>query len=669
MRQEPSDPANETHLAIAKAIAYLEQHQLPDGSFTTEASPTSEPFTAQTANVTVFTPALMLEALSQVPGAMAVRQKLADWLLAQKSAQGSFNYWAKNASEREIRPYPDDLDDTFCALAGLYRHDLSLIGPDTLAEAVRVLLCAESQVGGPYYTWLAPPNAPKVWRDIDLAVNANVAYFLRLAAQIPPNLVAFLEQAITAGTFLSPYYPNAYPLVYYVARAYRGPREKHLADWLRKQHNKQHPDQPWSTPLQTALAVTSLYRLEDDYQPDLTINYLLKTQQPDGSWPAEPFWRDAAPETSDEPWFAGSSALTTAFSIEALQNHTARTAVSHAPAPQVASRAGRSHNSKRSVISKAKNMLGGLEPTLRRTGQDWLDTVVAHDANDEITLLAYSTAKDLLKTSHQSDDIFILLGAANLLGWSAYTIYDSFLDTTGNPRLLPLANAALRGSLKAFHEALPKHAAFQKLVAETFDVIDSANAWEVTHCRFDVRGQEVIIGRLPSYGRLNRLAERSLGHALGPLGVLAASGITPTGRPAAKLFSGLKHYLIARQLHDDLHDWEEDLQTGQCTYVVAELLRQSATPAGSYQLPELLPQLRRFFWHDALPGICETLLRHLALARQHIVHSALLQANNSLSRLLDGLQTSTGQTLTERMRTLNFIAAYENSTATNPTKQ
>src|SRR5262249_4588918 len=152
---------------------------------------------------TTFLPALILGAIGHLTDEQSQRVsgKLTTWLLDQKSPGWSFNYWATAAPERQRLPYPDDLDDTFCALIALYRHDSSLIDQAVLANVVNLLIAAETQVGGPYRPWLVKADTPKIWHDVDLAVNANIAGFLRLVAEPLPNLTQLLEQAIISQSF------------------------------------------------------------------------------------------------------------------------------------------------------------------------------------------------------------------------------------------------------------------------------------------------------------------------------------------------------------------------------------------------------------------------------------------------------------------------------------
>lgn len=640
--------------ATGHGATFLQSVQDWDGGFQSFSSPTLVPFRPVVPYHTTFTPSLILAALGQVqgPAALSVRRKLAAWLLTQKSTHWSFNYWALAAPERTTLPYPDDLDDTFCALIALYQHDPSLIDQTCLGKVVKLLIAAESQVGGPYRTWLTAADAPHIWQDIDLAVNCNIASFLGLVAEPLPNLTVLMEQAIASRDFRSPYYPSPYPLIYYLARAYQGPQTATLASYL-IDHQQ---DGWWGNPLDTALAVSALTRLGRTHQCAPTVQRLLEQQLPDGSWAAQAFCLD--PAIRGQKHYNGSAALTTALVLEAL----ARYAPAATDAPPIRGRRDTAANTLHSRISTtALGELGKLSPDLRHHSQVMLERMKQGDTNHEIVLLPYLFTRSLVTAGKAASQHLIHLGLANLYGWTAYTIYDDFLDEEGTPALLPVANTALRYSLQHFRQALPKDSAFQQLVEHSFDAIDGANAWEVARCRFALSNKSVTISRLPDYGDRMRLAERSLGHTLTPLGVLAAAGVAPADPRAQAVQRALKHYLIARQLNDDLHDWEPDLRTGQATYVVTAILRDLCLRPGTYSLAGLLPKMQRQFWHHTLTNICGTITHHTALARQAVATSRLLTQPNIITTLVDAIDESVQRTLQEQAKAESFLAAYRST--------
>ncbi|HXR50279.1 MAG TPA: prenyltransferase/squalene oxidase repeat-containing protein, partial [Verrucomicrobiae bacterium] len=308
--------APHTPPAKARALRFIASQQQADGSFISFSSPSLAPFTKKHAYTTVFTPAIILGSLTGLEDETAakVRERLAEWLIRQKDTSWSFNYWAVEAPERKSLPFPDDLDDTFCALIGLYLHDQSLLGGSALAHIVKLLIATETTAGGPYRTWLVPKKSEAAWLDVDLAVNCNIGYFLSLVSNPLPNVSKLLTRAVSAKRFDSPYYPSEYPVLYYVARAYQGPKRVTLVQYIL---GRRQADGSWGTPLQTALMVSALCNLGHATDLESAKTYLLARQSQNGSWEAEAFCLD--PAQGQHQYFSGAPALTTALVLEALQ--------------------------------------------------------------------------------------------------------------------------------------------------------------------------------------------------------------------------------------------------------------------------------------------------------------------------------------------------------------
>ncbi|HSX00288.1 MAG TPA: hypothetical protein VLH38_04595 [Patescibacteria group bacterium] len=639
--------------SIASGLGYVRAMQADDGHFDSFSSSTKQPFEPILTYQTTFTSSLMLHSLAGSTEAQDIRNKLSDWLLTQKNDAWSFNYWGTHAPERKTLPYPDDLDDTFCALAALYKHNPQLIDAQALGKIVRLLLATETTVGGPYRTWLVTADAPAVWQDVDLAVNSNVAYFLRLAAQPLPNLTTLMTEHIKSGRLLSAYYPSIYPLFYYLARSYDGDAASLLITQLRRRRRSGY----WGTPQQTALAMSALCELKapDDLRP--AIDYLLEQQLPDGHWPAEAFCID--PAKTGRQYYNGCAALTSSFIIEALKHTIAKN--KSTPRLSIPHKEHKSAQIHAAVLAKARMQYKRLGPTLRTYMTSTLERMVQGDHSREIVLLPYFFAQ-ALRSGTPSQALLTNLGLANLYGWAAYTIFDDFLDGDGKPQLLPVATSALRYSLEQFQIALPLSPEYQTFVRQTFHTIDNANAWEIRYCRFNLdEGQYIQIGALPNYDRLQRLAERSLGHALTPLGILSSLGIMPNDPAAQRLVLSLKQYLIARQLHDDLLDWEKDVRAGHCSFVVQQLLHILQVTPGRYDLFELVPRMQQAFWGQVLPDVGAILLRHTMLAKQNLARSKLFTPANEVTKLIDNLHTSVSRELAEHGDAQRFLRAYRES--------
>ncbi len=636
---------SQVHRAVERGLAYIRSVQGEDGGFITQISLVRRPFLATSELSTTFLPALILGALSSVEGTQSLRNKLATWLLTQKNDNWSFNYWAANAPERATRPYPDDLDDTCCVLIGLYLHDPAIIDSTCLAKVVRLLVAAEKEVGGPYKTWLVSKTAPAVWQDVDVAVNCNVAYFLRLVAEPLPKLDSFMEQVIITQQFQSPYYPASYIMKYYLARAYRGDQESQLADILLKEQKDGH----WGTSGQTALALSALGHLGKS-GPSSAMQYLLSQQLEDGSWPAEVVWLDE--KQAKQTKYAGSPALTTALVLEALarsEKSESTISAEHLPdeyQPEFLQ-----------IISRAERIIAELNDPLRKHAKEMLGKLQQGPTGREMVLLPFMFADSLLYPPNVSKELYIQLGLANIFGWMAYTIYDDFLDEEGSAPLLSVANVSMRQSLACFAQAVPSDD-FRQEVTAAFNRIDAANAWEVEYCRYQTDGQTIYVGPLPGYTHIEYLAERSLGHGLTPLAILLAAGI-PMESPRTFYFKkAFRHYLAARQLHDDLHDWQQDFRKGHISYVAAQMLGELRISPGRHTCTALMLQLECQFWRCSLQTLCEKLRRQLRLSRQAYLASQICKDKSPFTQLLDILEDSTTRTLQEQQKAIEFLKAY-----------
>jgi len=634
--------ANDMRGVIFRGINSIRAVQLADGSIAGRSSASIRPFKPQITYHTTFTPAIILGALADIPEAKEVRDEIAGWLMEQRSPNWSFNYWARTSKEFTTMQYPDDLDDTFCTLIGLHNHNPSLITADVLGNVVRLLIAAEDTVGGPYRTWLATPDSDAIWKDVDIAVNSNIAYFLRLVAEPLPNVTAYLETAIRSGAFTSPYYPAATPLLYYLARAYRGPHEQALAAHIRKQ--------PVDTPLHTALIISALLELGHHAELGPAVDKLRSWQNTDGSWPAEAYCID--PARRGTTFYHGSKALTTALAIEALHRYSKQQTAS------VRRKSPVKNDLSALSVQIAMHATAKLDEPLRSHARSMLETTVEGDETHEIVGIPYQFMRSLAIKQILPTPLLAGLGAANLFGWLAYTIYDDFLDDEGKPVQLSVANIALRRSLDGFLQSLPTHDGFQKLVHRTFDCIDAANAWEVTHCRFPIHGRYITIGTLPRYGQRIRLAERSLGHTLGPLAIMSSIGYAPSSAQATAIRQMLTHYLIARQLNDDVHDWEQDLRRGHISYVVQVILRALRLKHGQHSLETLLPRAQRQFWHRSLPGLCDITAQHVADARAAANASGLIAPGSPIFSLFERLESIIEHTRSEQTKAEQFLNAY-----------
>ncbi len=639
---------------IAHALNYLTTQQLEGGGFTSYTSFDLQQFTTDKPQRTSFAPALVLAALNecQRPVAVPIKAGLVQFLLAQKSPDASLNYWDRQSADYKKTPYPNDLDDTFCAWAALGVYDQTLIGGEVLAQLAQLLIACEEQAGGPYRTWLTRDGAAGAWRDVDLAVNANIGYFLRLQNVTLPKLTAFLRRSITKHQLSSPYYIGSAAIAYFIARNKLAPAaQSSLRSYiLERQAEAGH----WDNPLETALAVSSLLRLaypRAKLKPALA--YLAHCQRDDGSWPAAAFLIDSW--QAGRRQYAGAAALTTAFCIEALSLYT--------PDLSPIRHHKQSKSSTYPAVKQAvQRVIVNLEqPDFRKHTQTVFKRLIKQDKDKQILLLPWLVA-EMAGVSIDTPTA-VNLGAASLWGWMAYTIYDDFLDGPADPRLLPSANFALRQLTATLRHTLNDNTAFQAETGAILTRIDAANAWETSHCRGSFQKHHLQIASLPDYGDYWQLADRSLGHSIAGLGALYAAGFAHQAPQMQALRDFFNHYLIARQLNDDAHDWEEDLQRGHINAVGVLILQLWAKLTGKnlqqgIETDQELEALRKIMWEDVILKVCELVLVHTTRARQALERPEAGFTVAVLSNLLVPLEEAVNKARQERLASLEFMSTF-----------
>ncbi len=301
------------------------------------------------------------------------------------------------------------------------------------------------------------------------------------------------------------------------------------------------------------------------------------------------------------------------------------------------------------MYDRCRQDLVPLQQPLQAKTRQMIDQVIHNDADHEISKLAWYYGSGLVQPPRPIDEALCLqLGMANLYAWAAYSIYDDFLDAEGKPDMLGTANYSFRAMLELYRQVLPDVAGFQMFVGQSLTAVDQANALETTEFRFSSNGRVLHVNELPDFGGRDLLADRALFHILGPMAVLAGLGVPVGSLQWNSTLEGFRHYLIARQLNDDIHDWQKDLETGQATYVVVALLRYMDIRPGVYVLAQLMPYARQQFWQYVLPGICDVALDHLAAARHGLQQGLALAPDSYIPQLLTSIQLSMQAAKTQR---------------------
>jgi hypothetical protein len=631
-----------TENAIAKGARYLAAAQTKRGSWLGGVGRRKDLEDAEP-SPNVFTTALVLGALAPLAGQERVKKKALRFLFSEMSRRTSWNYWERATREAKARPYPDDLDDTTLALAAILKCNPRLVSGAMMAEAVKVLTALDAGTGGPYRTWLVNANAKPVWRDVDLAVNANVAYFLHLQDVHVPGLTGFMEKRIAAGSFISPYYASAYPVLYFIARAYAGPLRRELLRHARKLHPQND--------LEKALLLSALVELGASREVRASLaEALLASRNADGSWPARAFSVDL--KLKGETFYGGAAVLTTAFAIEALQKHLRE------PSRVPAAMDARAKTFRKNVWSGITKLGKRFPDEFGKAWSALAARLEAQDKNGKISLLPHLFLEHLPASRKKRVplDAVSKLAAANIYGWMAYTVYDDAMDGDLDPDELSPANAAHRELVRSLAALFEVNSREGRFAERLLDRVDAANAWEMAHCRIEAKdGLLRMPDRPPDFAEVRTLADRSIGHALAPIGVLFLAGYGPDSEEVKTTLTFFESYIAARQLNDDAHDWFEDLSRGRVNAASAGMLRRRKKSVLNVEKEK--EALERIFWEKEIPLVGRKILRYASRARKAL--SAIPLDNKSfLEAMLLPLETSAKDAVRESREALDFLKAY-----------
>ncbi|MCA9388954.1 hypothetical protein KC644_04350 [Candidatus Berkelbacteria bacterium] len=518
-------------------------------------------------------------------------------------------------------PYPDDLDDSACAWSSLYLFDSKSLKPEGLAIITKVLSAIEKMPGGPYRSWVVSPEAKEVWQDVDIAVNANVAYFLQLLEIELPNLNSYLDKALIEKGYHSQYYASEYPILYFLSRL-NLKNSNLVIEYLESKVDSELVE---GSVLKTALVANSLRNLNrwPSYQKVVNILAGLTIDE----IKEEPFCLD--PSLGGIKYFAGSKGLTASYVYRALTSNKVSSSTT---------RLSTYENVHRQVLINAwskvdRGSLLGKELKLFSSIQS------SKDVNREITTFPYWFATNFSRNNKFNEQV-IRLCEASFWGWIAYTIFDDFLDEEGQTKQLPLACLAQRELTKIYDsfDNAQITFCFNRLMKE----VDEANAYEVTSLRSTNHNPQKIVPDLAS------IASKSVGHLLGPLSFLIMARVDQAQIEMIERI--LRSYLVLKQLNDDLHDWEQDLQSGQINPVTSRLRVSTGVKAS-------LIDLKMIFWKKIIDEF-DYESEKIAKSAQKLINKQKVVKADFLTCLIDQFRGSIKRTVESKEESISFIKTF-----------
>ncbi len=292
---------------------------------------------------------------------------------------------------------------------------------------------------------------------------------------------------------------------------------------------------------------------------------------------------------------------------------------------------------------------------LKQQGAHLFKRLLAADTDFEISLLPYYFQQSMRQPTGSKQQL-IQLGVANVYTWLAYMTYDGILDGHTGKQFLSFANVAQRQALWHYQQVVKDYFA---VVRQIFTMVDQANAWEMQEAQCAVNGDSITITTVPTYATCSQLANRSMAHVCGPL--YLAYLHSGRNQRYELLASAFRHYIIAKQLNDDMHDWQQDIQNGSLTYVVSALLRAMQIRPGRYSTQELIGGMRQVFWDSQGSYVAQHVQHHTMRARQFFEASQYVTGSNIIFDMLARLENIAQQAQVVRTRGASFMQQLEGS--------
>ncbi len=336
MTSGPTKPgAAELEHSVSRAIDFLYHSQLPYGEFRTYASPDQEMGDKSRFDSSPFVTSLVLLCISHVTGpkAQEMTAKALGFLQEEMEGPGLWRYWSSR-NERH-RLLPPDLDDT-CCISFILKSNHVAVPPN------RDVVLANRNSEGAFYTWVVPRStAPSAEAadsgyevnpealltvvlsgavdNIDCAVNANVLLYLGEGEETK-QAVDYLVDIVLEGkeNGCSDFYPDRLSFYYMLSRAYGHgvlSLESIAFPVTDRVKQRQVDDGSFGNELLSALATCTLLNFgRATAAVDKAVEYLVRAQREDGSWPRRAMFLGPAP-------YYGSEELTTALCVEALARY------------------------------------------------------------------------------------------------------------------------------------------------------------------------------------------------------------------------------------------------------------------------------------------------------------------------------------------------------------
>ena len=315
-----------------------------------------------------------------------------------------------------------------------------------------------------------------------------------------------------------------------------------------------------------------------------------------------------------------------------------------------------------SIRQTAKQRFRHLSVELKEMALAQIDKTITANKDGQMSLMPYYFRKSLGKKGKLfADKLIAELGLANIFFWTAFIIYDDFWDEDekADPKILPIANLFARTYIDIFENALPKNPEFRIFFHNLMDRLDEANHWETMHCRAKIKNNKFHIPPvIPDYKNYERKFQPASGHILGCIAISIRIGYDLKHACTKNLISYFRNYLIAMQLNDDMHDWEEDLRRGHLSTVIVMMLEewQKQYPhKKTIDLDKDLKKMQKIFWFQTMKKACTITLSYTKKSKQALKRITYIKNPEYLSKFINTSEKAAKNALEEYEKSISFL--------------
>ncbi len=524
-------------------------------------------------------------------------------ILSTESSYTTWNY------HYEKSKYPDDLDDTCMALLALSIYDKKYLTGDRLARCVDILTSLEYEVGGPYNTWIVKDFRNTEWHSSDPVVCCNVRRFLSSQKIVLPNLDFYIQNSIKNSV----YYTSIASWYFFFKTFFNdqcGKYDESIAAFL------EVGKLPIETISEMAMVVSTLCRIHSMSSIEAKNKQMLTDIL--GTVSAAFFEK------------IGESRLWCKVFIDFRNNGTDHYAQSEAYGDALILEAlfllRRAKTATNYLSHLQKNIHSTIKTIIHQPDlMSYREKIIAADSMGQLSLLASTILRSegvINKKYAYSLGVFIMLG------WVIYQVLDDCIDGDARVTLAADAHLLFLDMLVVLFTLPVKH---QKII----------QTLRHSYLEASLNQKQIL--------KPNDLWKKSSSHLIV---LLVIKDVTDMSSKRYQLWDELiKCYLSLRQLHDDCHDWLNDFNAGQMTWVIerAELLKTDS-----------VVQCDEKFWKYALPHIISE-SRNL-LERAGEIRRSLFKSSNPEASYCEGLfapfHTSIESITREHENRIEFLAAY-----------